>query len=121
MVERPQQIVATTQTIADAVGSDCVTILPTPGTGDMLDDDIVIAAARRALLLSFCFEVATTVSVYKDGVELKLFEGATFSAGCLYSKIEVPVEIGDSINFRLGTNNDGSKTRLFKVEAVIGW
>lgn len=124
-VERPQQLVATNAAAAALVGNGCVAKIAAPTTGDMLTTALTIGKGTRVLLLSFCFEDATTIIVRKtvsggSAVSMTLNEATAFTAACLYSHFAVPVEEGDTINFRLGTANDDTKTRMFKVEGAAG-
>lgn len=121
--ERPTQLVATNTAAAAIVGAHCAAKITSPGTGDMLTTAITVGRGVRCLLLSACFEDATTVIVRKtvsggSAVSMTLNSGTAFTAGCLYSHFAIPVEEGDLINFRLGTANDSVKTRLFKVEGA---
>lgn len=117
-MDRSQQLVTSIQAVADAIGAPCVKIKAAPGTGDMLTTAITIHKGIRSLVMSFAFAVATTVKVMKNGTAMLLFEGGAVTASALYSGIEVPVEVGDEINFQLGTANDGANTIQFKVEAA---
>lgn len=121
--EKPTQLVATNAAAAALAGTPCVTKIASPSTGDMLTTALTIERGTRVLLLSACFEDATTVIVRKtvsggSAVSMTLNSGTAFSAACLYSHFAIPVEEGDTINFRLGTANDAAKTRMFKVEAA---
>lgn len=123
--ECPTQFVATNGAAAALAGGSCVAINAAPGTGDMLATALTIQKGVRVLLLTFCFEDATTITVRKTVsggavADMALFEGNTFAAGALYTQVACPVEEGDTINFRLGTNNNGAKTRMFKVEGAGG-
>jgi hypothetical protein len=120
-MERPQQLVATNATIAALVGNGCVAIKAAPGVGNMLAADLTITKGIRELVLSCAFQNATTVIARINGVDLTLLQGAQVGAGQLYGPIAIPVEEGDTVNFKLGTANDGAATREFKVESVAGW
>lgn len=122
--ERPTQIVATSTATKNLVNSSygsCVAIQAAPGTGNMLAADLTISKGIRELVLSAAFQNATIVYARINGVNLALLSGAAFGADQLAGPIAIPVEEGDTVNFRLSVGNDGAATRKFKIEAVAGW
>jgi|SRR5579859_7837850 len=119
--ERPQQLVATSAAIANAVGHGCVAIQASPGTGNMLAQNLTIGAGQRELLLSCAFQNTTTVSVILNGTAILLLSGSNFTAGQLFGPIAIPVEPTDTVNFQLSVANNGASTYEFKVEAVAEW